>query len=343
MSKKILIDTLYINSGGGRSILFEIINYLRLNNKLMDFYFLFDNRLLIETSSLDEINHEFLSPSLINRKNFYKQNIRKYRSLVCLANIPAPINVEIPVFIYFHNVLLLEPFNRFQNFNIQLSNFFKKKYIKFKKKSSYKWIVQTDLMKSKLKSKLKINDENIQIMPIFNNTKSQNNLKSKRSFLYISNYSSHKNFERLINSFVIYGNEHNESLEINFTLDSISFEKLLKNKKVPQTINFINHGEISYHKVNNLYKKIKFLIFPSLNESFGLPLIEAVNHECKIIAPNLPYVNQVLIPTLNFDPYSTSSIVSSIKEATGNLNLKPSKIIIENKIDTFVKYIYENI
>ena len=126
MSKKILIDTLYINSGGGRSILFEIINYLRLNNKLMDFYFLFDNRLLIETSTLDEINHEFLSPSLINRKNFYKQNIRKYRSLVCLANIPVPINVEIPVFIYFHNVLLLEPFNGFQNFNTQLSNFFKK-------------------------------------------------------------------------------------------------------------------------------------------------------------------------------------------------------------------------
>ena len=85
------------------------------------------------------------------------------------------------------------------------------------------------------------------------------------------------------------------------------------------------------------------MIFPSLNESFGLPLIEAVNNECKIIAPNLPYVNQVLIPTLNFDPYSTSSIVKSIKEATGNLNLKPSKIIIENKIDTFVKYIYENI
>ena len=82
---------------------------------------------------------------------------------------------------------------------------------------------------------------------------------------------------------------------------------------------------------------------PSINESFGLPLIEAINHECMVIAPNLPYVNEIIIPSINFDPFSTQSISSSIREAVKNSNLKASKIIIENKIDTFVKYVYENI
>ena len=343
MYKKILIDSLYINSGGGKSILLELINDLRQKNKLADFYFLFDRRLSVTKNDLKDLDYEFLQPSLKNRKLFYKLNKDRYRCTICLANIPPPITIDKPVYIYFHNVLLLEPFNKLQGLKTQLSNFIKKNYIRSNNKKTYKWIVQTNLMKTKLKLSFNIEDDKILKLPIFNTIKSFDNVKKNNSFLYVSNYSSHKNFKRLINSFIHYANENTNQTEINFTLEDNIFKKLIKNRYIPESIKFINHGKITYQKINNLYKKTQFMIFPSINESFGLPLIEAINHECMVIAPNLPYVNEIIIPSINFDPFSTQSISSSIREAVKNSNLKASKIIIENKIDTFVKYVYENI
>ena len=46
-NKKILIDSVYINSGGGKLILLELIKYLIKLNIIDQFYFLFDNRLKI--------------------------------------------------------------------------------------------------------------------------------------------------------------------------------------------------------------------------------------------------------------------------------------------------------
>ena len=45
---------------------------------------------------------------------------------------------------------------------------------------------------------------------------------------------------------------------------------------------------------------ICFLIYPSLNESLGMPLVEAVLSKCKVIASDLNYVDQVIIPSLKF-------------------------------------------
>ena len=84
------------------------------------------------------------------------------------------------------------------------------------------------------------------------------------------------------------------------------------------------------------------MIYPSLNESFGLPLIEATLNGCKVIASDCRFVKEVMKPSLVFNPLNENDIAQKIFFSL-NQNLKFSKLIINNKISTFVKYICENV
>ena len=67
--------------------------------------------------------------------------------------------------------------------------------------------------------------------------------------------------------------------------------------------------------VNQIYKIADFLIFPSLNESLGLPLIEASFYNLPIISSNLDYVFDVCNPILTFNPYSGDDIYRKILDS----------------------------
>ena len=73
-------------------------------------------------------------------------------------------------------------------------------------------------------------------------------------------------------------------------------------------------GNQSNKVINKIYKIVNFLIFPSLNESLGLPLIEANLYKLPIIASDLDYVYDVCEPSLTFDPYSEEDIFKKILE-----------------------------
>jgi len=55
------------------------------------------------------------------------------------------------------------------------------------------------------------------------------------------------------------------------------------------------------------------MIFASLTESFGLPLIEATRLGLPIVAPELDYVRDVCLPAQTFDPSSALSIARAVR------------------------------
>ena len=77
--------------------------------------------------------------------------------------------------------------------------------------------------------------------------------------------------------------------------------------------------------LRDAYLNSKFLIFPSLNESFGLPLIEATNMGCYTAASSLDYVDEIISPSIKFDPFSIKDISKAILECVNNRSLKLSK------------------
>jgi glycosyltransferase involved in cell wall biosynthesis len=74
-----------------------------------------------------------------------------------------------------------------------------------------------------------------------------------------------------------------------------------------------NLGHLPHNQILSLYGRSRALIFPSLTESFGLPLIEAREQGLPIIASELDYVRDVCEPVQTFDPYSSNSIARAVK------------------------------
>ena len=189
----ILIDSVYINTGGGKKILNYLIKQIKQNHDFDKYFFLLDNRIELNNLFLDSKNFYQVHASEKNRKFFYKKNYKKFKSVLCMSNVPPPINLKVKVSIYFHNDLLLNPLGSNLKLKIKLINFIKKHYIIKKNKSKYYWIVQTDLIKDKLINSFSIKAKQIQVLPIFELEKRQDNKKIKNKFLYVSNFSDHKN------------------------------------------------------------------------------------------------------------------------------------------------------
>ena len=318
-----VIDSTYINSGGG----IELFNILK--SRINFDHYLVDHRLKIS-----ETKNITISKNEKTRKDFLKKINKKYTYL-SLNNVPPPINTNARTIIYFHNILILETCN--SNLSIKEKLMFKLKYlyIKYKAKESYLWVVQTGLMRNKLSEAFNVDHKNISVFPFFEKTIVLNPNKNKNTFIYVASYLNHKNHNKLLDSFIHAAQNTKTEIELHLTIN----ENELKIRTIPRNFKIYFHGNISKSEVNTLYKKTEFLIYPSLNESFGLPLIEAANHGCKVISSDLSYVHEIIKPSLTFNPYLVKSISNAILKAVKTDNLSKTKVLVENKLDNFIDFI----
>jgi glycosyltransferase involved in cell wall biosynthesis len=78
-------------------------------------------------------------------------------------------------------------------------------------------------------------------------------------------------------------------------------------------LNIINLGALSAPEVARLYQSAGALMFPSTTESLGLPLLEAMQYGLPVLAPELDYVRDVIVPAETFDPYAPVSIARAVR------------------------------
>ena len=263
---KVLIDSVYINSGGGKLILLELIKHL-ITIKIVDqFYFLFDNRLKIPQPVLHAIKHySVINGSEIQRTYFYLRK-KKFKSFVCMSNIPPPIFTKKSVNIYFHNDLLINPFETELSLKNKCINYLKKLYIIFLNNKRYNWHIQTELMKNKIVGNLLNKNNRTIISPIFFSKRYNSNQKDENTFLYVSNFSSHKNHKRLLNAFIHSAKNNNSNIKLGLTLPESIFEKSFYcTLDLPTNLKIVNYGILDKESLQNVYSSYKFLIFPSLN------------------------------------------------------------------------------
>jgi hypothetical protein len=81
------------------------------------------------------------------------------------------------------------------------------------------------------------------------------------------------------------------------------------------------------------------MIHPSVEESFGLVLIEACQFDLNIITSDLPYVFQIIKPTAVFNPYDLDDIFSVISNYIENYVFKPGKLNVKNELNQLVTLI----
>ena len=331
-----LIDATYINETGGKTLLNYIIDRLIEKGLEKKFYFILDDRL---KSNYPKINFEFIKASEKNRLKFYKKTNNKFSKVFCFANVPPPLKLNIETYIYFQNDLLIDL--KETDFSLFKKSIFliKRLYIKLKDRSNYNWIVQTELIKEKLNNKIVKDKSRIQVLPFyFDDFKELKNHKQTNSFLYVSGFLPHKNHVRLIKAFVIAAENQKENIFLNLTLKSENFIHLMKSfAKIPSNLIIENLGILDLEEINLVYEKNQNLIFPSLKESFGLPLIEATLKNLNVISSNLDYVSYVIEPTLIFNPLDIEDISNSILKTLTLKRLKKPKLVSKNKVDELIK------
>ena len=222
--------------------------------------------------------------------------------------------------------------------DIKYFSFFQKiKYLYFYRilfflflKNSDNLIVQTQTMKKTVENKLKkqkvyVEDKywrNLGINNFFNglNNFENKNIKNKSlvsncretqlTFFYPSAFYPYKNHKNLIYAFK--GISETFGIKIRLIL-TLSKEELPSSM---QSLNFIIYtGEVNIFDIHEIYQKVDYLIFPSLLESLGLPLIEAKLYNLPIICSREDYVFDVCKPLLTFDPENIEEIRKSIYQA----------------------------
>ncbi|MEC9881406.1 glycosyltransferase family 1 protein [Escherichia marmotae] len=105
----------------------------------------------------------------------------------------------------------------------------------------------------------------------------EHNLESKNYFLYIGNNRPHKNIDFLKECFQYAKLKNNSNCKL-----------VLVGHAGKSDDDIIYPGILSDEKIIGLYRNAKAFVFPSKYEGFGLPILEALDNKCPVIASDIP-------------------------------------------------------
>lgn len=189
------------------------------------------------------------------------------------------------------------------------------------KAKSQKLIVVSEHTKYTIASEFCINPEDIsvfyspeKIFPIINENDEklffQNNREIEKSkyFLLVSSKRWIKNTFRAVKAFDELINSGLVKYKIVLTGSDMKVKSLIKNKNMFCALDYVETKELEV-----LYKNAYALIYPSLNEGFGYPPIEAMKYGTPVVASMITSIPEIVgDAALGFNPFSTIEIKTRI-------------------------------
>ena len=316
----IFVNASNIHVGGGKVILNDLIA-VTPNFKDIKFIFFVDSRFNIPIDSGKNIVFKKILKSMRWIVFYLIEKQTNGNDLVIyLTNIPPVIKHKCKTFLVQSNRFVVDSF--------PLSGFLIKTRIRINverllfrlnNKNVDYIIVQSQSMFSILKNN-GINENKIKIIA-YKNKEEQNKImklsakieKHNNRFIYIASGEPHKNHKNLIEAWCLLSiNSIYPKLTI--TIDeNTRLHRFIMKKVNEYKLDVEIRPNMEREKIINLYSQSTALIFPSLFESYGLPLVEANQYEIPIIASELDYVRDIVDPEETFDPNSAKSISRSVK------------------------------
>lgn len=156
--------------------------------------------------------------------------------------------------------------------------------------------------------------------------------ESDRSFqlLYISEYSDYKNLTTLLKAVSIMRTQGMADFRLVTTADPSQFPEveivtreqdraLVSHPLIAPFVKFT--GSIPYEDVPNLYMQSDLFVFPSLAESFGHPLVEAMASGLPILASDIPICREICGDAAVYfnplDPYELAEKITFLRNDSG--------------------------
>ncbi|MBI5429899.1 MAG: glycosyltransferase [Nitrosomonadales bacterium] len=180
-----------------------------------------------------------------------------------------------------------------------------------------KFIVQTPSMARDTRMTLG-SDVEVVVLPFSGNLRVETDRSDAQyDFVYVASDESHKNHAVLLEAWRLLA-EAGFKPALALTVPGESpLAGEIEALKQRHGLNISNLGKLQGDGIQRLYGASSALIFPSLAESLGLPLIEAARHGLPILAPEMDYVRDVVDPAQTFDPHSPISIARAVRRFMG--------------------------
>lgn len=306
-----------IHQGGGKTLLLSILEVLKDRS---DILLILDDRLQLDELKLvcsvirvkPNILHRFF---LECRLKFIVSNNAK---LLSLANLPTLFSSQAVEYVFIQNRYLVDPSPCLRKFagRIRLRLIIERYWLKIRASKVSSFIVQNEVMRTLVKISLNSDSQVIPFIPSngIYTKQSKLNRQTQYDFVYVASGEPHKNHISLINAWIILA-EKGVYPSLALTLDETDYKELctLINRAVDEySLKIVNFGNLSSSNIRTLYDVSRALVYPSLYESFGLPLIEAVNHGLPVLAGNSDYILEVIKPTSLFDATNPTSIANAV-------------------------------
>jgi glycosyltransferase involved in cell wall biosynthesis len=137
----------------------------------------------------------------------------------------------------------------------------------------------------------------------------------ERFVLYPANLWPHKNHERLLHAF-----DAAAVPGLHLVITGQTYGRPLPGPANPR----VHHlGHVPFDHLPALYRRATALVFPSLFEGFGMPLLEAMSSGCPVAASNQGAIAEVCgDAALLFDPGDAAAIADAIRQITGDEGLR---------------------
>lgn len=139
--------------------------------------------------------------------------------------------------------------------------------------------------------------------------------------LYPASYNPHKNHHNLLKALTHLRDKYKKSISLVLTgytyKENMVYQSVIKHlkdytlEKQVKILGYIPQKEMPY-----LYHNAEFLVFPSLFEGFGIPLVEAMRTQTPIVCSNGGSIPEVVgDAALVFDPHSPEDIALKMLQA----------------------------
>jgi glycosyltransferase involved in cell wall biosynthesis len=326
--QKVYLNATNISRGGGKSLLISLIKSIpdELNITIQ-----IDERLDVHGDFGKNITLRRIRPTLFGRLSadyWLRKRSSTSDLIICFGSLPLFFGAKARQIVFIQNLYLIEG-KTLRGFSLKtiLRIWLERFWFNWAKDGVKDFVVQSQNMRHLLLKKIGIKwAGSVYILPFSSSSYAdlnhgQENLLNVKpipqqvKFIYVASGEPHKNHKSLIAAWKELSRDEVCPL-LFLTINPIEFKQLCNWIDVEvrvNNLNIINLGSMPHEAVLNWYGKVDALIYPSLFESFGLPLIDALNFKLPVIASELDYVRDIFDPTETFDPNSPTSIARAVR------------------------------
>ena len=327
---RVIIHAPSTHIGGGKSLLSAVLQALsEEQGEWSEAFAILDRRLAPElgevTGGLTIAYADAGFTGRLRAEWMLARVARPHDVVLCFGNLPPLFKVSGFVVTYIQNTYITATdqhvcLSRWIQFQVGLQRL----WFRWTQSHSQLFAVQTVSMRDRLIQKNELPRQQVILSPfIAEPSVRQTPVSSAQSvqwdFGYISLPWPHKNHRRLIEAFIMLAERGlTPSLVVTVPAEiDAPLVGFIEQAKRAHGVRVTNLGQLEYEGAAEIYRAVGALIFPSLAETIGLPLLEAQAAGLPILAAELDYVRDVVRPTETFDPASPRSIMRAILRFLG--------------------------